>query len=95
MRLPTAAPPERAASSWKRPTHCGSLPPLAWRYANPGLLVAEQLGISPPETALASIGGNGPQSIASRTALAISEGRLDVALDRGCRVPRDEGVGEA
>ncbi len=59
------------------------LPPLAWRYANPGLLVAEQLGISPPETALASIGGNGPQSIASRTALAISEGRLDVALIAG------------
>ena len=59
------------------------LPPLAWRYPNPGLLVAERLGISPPEIALASIGGNGPQSIASRTALAISEGKLDVALVAG------------
>jgi acetyl-CoA C-acetyltransferase len=59
------------------------LPPLAWRYSNPGLLVAERLGISPPETALASIGGNGPQSIASRTALSISEGKLDVALIAG------------
>ncbi len=45
--------------------------------------MAERLGISPPETALASIGGNGPQSIASRTALAISEGRLDIALIAG------------
>ncbi len=59
------------------------LPPLAWRYPNPGLLVAERLGISPAETALGSIGGNGPQSIASRTALAISEGKLDVALIAG------------
>ncbi len=59
------------------------LPPLAWRYSNPGLLVAERLGISPDETALASIGGNGPQSLASRTALAISEGKLDVCLIAG------------
>ena len=59
------------------------LPPLAWKYTNPGLLVAERLGISPRETALASIGGNGPQSIASRTALAISEGQFDVALIAG------------
>jgi acetyl-CoA C-acetyltransferase len=59
------------------------LPPLAWGYSNPALLVAERLGISPPETALASIGGNGPQSIASRTALEISEGKLDVALIAG------------
>jgi acetyl-CoA C-acetyltransferase len=59
------------------------LPSLAWGYSNPGLLVAERLGISPRETALASIGGNGPQSLASRAALAISEGKLDVCLIAG------------
>jgi acetyl-CoA C-acetyltransferase len=59
------------------------LPPLAWGYSNPGLLVSERLGIEPAETALASIGGNGPQSIANRSALAISEGKLDVVLVTG------------
>jgi acetyl-CoA C-acetyltransferase len=59
------------------------LPPLAWGYANPGLLVSERLGIEPPELALAAIGGNGPQAIASRTAQAIAEGRLDVAIVAG------------
>jgi acetyl-CoA C-acetyltransferase len=59
------------------------LPPLAWHYANPGLLVAERLGIRPQEIALASIGGNGPQSLANRTAVEISEGKLDVALIAG------------
>jgi acetyl-CoA C-acetyltransferase len=59
------------------------LPSLAWRYTNPGLLVAERLGIEPREIALAAIGGNGPQSLANRAAVAISEGRLDIALIAG------------
>jgi acetyl-CoA C-acetyltransferase len=59
------------------------LPPLAWGYTNPGLVVSERLGIDPAESALASIGGNGPQSIANRSALAISEGKLDVVLVAG------------
>ncbi len=59
------------------------LPPLAWGYANPGLAVSERLGIDPAESALASIGGNGPQSIANRSAVAISEGKLDVVLIAG------------
>jgi acetyl-CoA C-acetyltransferase len=59
------------------------LPPLAWGYINPGLLVAERLGIDPQEIALASIGGNGPQAIAGRTAQAIAEGKLDVAVVAG------------
>lgn len=59
------------------------LPPLAWRYANPGLLVAERLGIEPKEIALASIGGNGPQLLANRAAVAISDGDVDVVLIAG------------
>lgn len=59
------------------------LPVLAWRYPNPGLLVAERLGIEPAEIALASVGGNGPQLLANKAAVAISEGRLDVALIAG------------
>jgi acetyl-CoA C-acetyltransferase len=59
------------------------LPPLAWKYTNPGLLVAQRLGIEPAEIALASIGGNGPQSLANRTSMAIAQGHLDVALIAG------------
>ncbi|MFZ0665796.1 MAG: hypothetical protein WAM97_08565 [Acidimicrobiales bacterium] len=59
------------------------LPPLSWNYTNPGLIVAERLGIEPGELALAGIGGNGPQSIAGRTCAQIADGELDVALVAG------------
>jgi acetyl-CoA C-acetyltransferase len=57
--------------------------PLSWRYANPGLLVAERLGIEPRELALTVIGGNNPQTVVSRTALQIAAGELDVVLVAG------------
>jgi acetyl-CoA C-acetyltransferase len=57
--------------------------PLSWHYINPGLLVAEKLGITPAELALTSIGGNSPQTVVNQTALAIAGGQLDVALLAG------------
>jgi len=57
--------------------------PLSWRYINPGLLVAERLGVSPAELALTAIGGNNPQTVVSLTARAIAAGDLDVALLAG------------
>jgi acetyl-CoA C-acetyltransferase len=57
--------------------------PLSWRYINPGILVAERLGISPAEQALTAIGGNNPQTVASLTARAIAAGDVDVALITG------------
>jgi acetyl-CoA C-acetyltransferase len=57
--------------------------PLSWRYADPGTLVAEQLGIDPAESVLTAIGGNSPQSLVNHTALAIAAGELDVALITG------------
>jgi acetyl-CoA C-acetyltransferase len=59
------------------------LRPLSWRYANPGLLVSDRLGIAPSELSLTDIGGNNPQTVASRTALDIAEGEVDVALVTG------------
>ena len=59
------------------------LPPLAWGYANPGLLVAGAPRDRPGRVALASIGGTDRSCIANRTAPAISEGKLDVALIAG------------
>jgi acetyl-CoA C-acetyltransferase len=57
--------------------------PLSWRYGNPGLLVAQRLGLSPAESALTSIGGNSPQTVVNQTALAIAAGQLDVVLLAG------------
>ncbi|MHB8681307.1 MAG: acetyl-CoA acetyltransferase [Acidimicrobiales bacterium] len=54
--------------------------PLSWPYVNPALLVAERLGIEPRQFGLSTIGGNSPQTLASRTALGIATGELDVAL---------------
>jgi acetyl-CoA C-acetyltransferase len=57
--------------------------PLSWPYVNPGLLVAERLGLTTPELALTAIGGNNPQTVVNLTALAIASGQLDVALLAG------------
>jgi acetyl-CoA C-acetyltransferase len=57
--------------------------PLSWRYVNPGLLVAQRLGLTPAELALTAIGGNNPQTVVNLTALAIAAGDLDVALLAG------------
>jgi acetyl-CoA C-acetyltransferase len=57
--------------------------PLSWRYVNPGLLVADRLGIEPQELALTGIGGNNPQTVVNLTALQIAKGELEVALVTG------------
>ncbi len=54
--------------------------PLSWQYVNPGLAVAEALGIEPTEILVTTTGGNNPQSLVSATSLAIGRGELDVAV---------------
>jgi acetyl-CoA C-acetyltransferase len=54
--------------------------PLSWHYENPGLLVAEGLGIEPAQLMVTSTGGNNPQSLLNATALAVGRGELDVAV---------------
>ncbi len=54
--------------------------PLSWHYVNPGVAVAEALGIEPAQTLLTTTGGNNPQSLVNATALAIGRGELDVAV---------------
>ena len=56
---------------------------LSWRYGNPALVVAQQLGLSPRETAVTTMGGNSPQSLVNETALAIQRGELDLAILTG------------
>ncbi|MGH9110487.1 MAG: acetyl-CoA acetyltransferase, partial [Acidimicrobiales bacterium] len=66
-----------------RATSMRIMVPLSWGYINPGLLVAERLGLKPKEHALTAIGGNGPQTVISATSGAIAAGHLDVALIAG------------
>ena len=61
---------------------------LSWRYADPGALIAERVGATPRETAVTSMGGNSPQTLVNKTAVAISRGELDVALLGGAEAWR-------
>lgn len=61
---------------------------LSWRYVNHAALVAERIGASPRETAYTTMGGNTPQTLVNKTALAISRGELDVALIGGAEAWR-------
>ena len=56
---------------------------MSAHYANPALLVAEQLGASPTDLVLTSTGGNTPQSLVDEAAADILAGRLDIALLTG------------
>jgi len=54
--------------------------PLSWHYINPGLPVADALGIEPRQIVRAATGGNNPQSLVNATALAIGRGDLEAAV---------------
>jgi acetyl-CoA C-acetyltransferase len=56
---------------------------LCWRYSNPALVVAQQLGISANEYGLTTMGGNSPQSLVNTTALDIQRGDIDLAILAG------------
>ena len=61
---------------------------LSWRYVDPAALVARRIGASPRETAVSTMGGNSPQTLVNKTALAILRGDLDVALLGGAEAWR-------
>jgi acetyl-CoA C-acetyltransferase len=52
----------------------------AWPYRNPGEIIAGRIGATPRESLLSPDGGNTPQTLVNRTALAIEAGELDVAI---------------
>ena len=39
---------------------------LTWKYGDPGYLIAQQLGLTPTETAYTTMGGQSPQSTGQR-----------------------------
>jgi acetyl-CoA C-acetyltransferase len=52
----------------------------AWRYGDPGRVVAERIGAPGARTAITPFGGNIAQTVVSRTCLEIQRGDLEVAL---------------
>jgi acetyl-CoA C-acetyltransferase len=59
------------------------VPTFSWRYRDPGRLVAERIGSERPATWYATVGGNTPQMLVNRLALAISEGTADLGIVTG------------
>jgi acetyl-CoA C-acetyltransferase len=55
----------------------------SWRYADPGALLARNLGIEPRATAVSTVGGNSPQLLIDEFALRIQRGDCDVVLVGG------------
>jgi acetyl-CoA C-acetyltransferase len=53
---------------------------LAWRYPNPGALLANRLGMPLRDSVKVASGGNSPQMAVNDTALAIQRGDLDAAM---------------
>jgi acetyl-CoA C-acetyltransferase len=53
---------------------------LAWRYPNPGALLAQQFAMPVTDSVKVATGGNGPQMAVNDTAAAIQRGDLDVAI---------------
>jgi acetyl-CoA C-acetyltransferase len=56
---------------------------LTWRYGDPAYLIAQQLGLSPDETAYTTMGGQSPQALVNATADEILAGGLDIAILAG------------
>jgi acetyl-CoA C-acetyltransferase len=64
------------------------VPMLSWRYADPGALVAERLGLGRVQTVRGGIGGHIPLPLLVHAANDISAGHLDVALVAGAEAWR-------
>ena len=47
---------------------------LTWKYGDPAFLIAQQLGLTPGETAYTTMGGQSPQSLVNATAAEIQAG---------------------
>lgn len=58
----------------------GVVPVVSWRYFDPARLVAARIGAEPAERWYPAMGGNTPQQLVNRAALAIANGECDVAL---------------
>ncbi|MGZ4806040.1 MAG: acetyl-CoA acetyltransferase [Ilumatobacteraceae bacterium] len=56
---------------------------LSWKHGDPAYLIAQQLGLTPDDTVISTMGGQSPQSLVNTTAAEIQAGSLDLAILAG------------
>lgn len=78
-----AATADANLSSVPRPDAVAVVALLSWRYDNPALVLATELGIEPRATFLTAHGGNAPQSLVNTFSARIQAGQLDLAVLAG------------
>jgi acetyl-CoA C-acetyltransferase len=61
---------------------------LSWRYGDPAVLVAADIGATPRHTSYSTEGGQTPQVMLDRAAIDIQQGRADVVLLGGAEAWR-------
>lgn len=61
---------------------------LSWKYGDPALLIAQDLGLNPRETALSSMGGNTPQTLVNTASRQIAAGEIDLVILTGGETTR-------
>ena len=61
---------------------------LSWKYGDPAYFIAQDLGLSPKETALSSMGGNTPQTLVNTASRQIAAGEIDCVILTGGETTR-------
>jgi len=68
---------------------------LSWRYGNPARLMADDLGLSPRQCGLSSMGGNTPQTLVNSASKAIAAGQTDMVVLCGGETTRSRSRAKA
>ena len=79
---------DAALSSVPEPDAIRVVSLLSWKYGDPALLIAQDLGLNPRETALSSMGGNTPQTLVNTAARQIAAGEIDLVILTGGETTR-------
>lgn len=58
----------------------------AWKYSDPGRLIADRVGSADARTGISANGGNSPQSLVNKIGNRIQAGELDVAVITGAEI---------
>ena len=56
---------------------------LTWKYGDPAYVIAQELRLTPAETAYSTMGGQSPQSLVNTTAAEIQAGDIDLVILAG------------
>lgn len=69
-----------------------AVPTFSWRYRDPGRIVADRVGADGAATWTVTVGGNSPQMLLNRLAVAISRGELELGVLCGAESGRTRNL---